>query len=167
MREHAKLLAATLMASSLILAAIGGTAFAGPIEFFQGVYQDLFGPTQFEKAKAAYDSKDYATAAQLWQPLADHGDAMAQFYLGWLYEAGMGVPRNYAEAAKWYRLSAEQHNALAQSNLAGMYLDGRGVPKDEGKALRLYCRAADSGEPIAQDYLTSRPDASDLYELCQ
>lgn len=95
-------------------------------EFFQGVYQDLFGPTQFEKAKAAYDSKDYATAAQLWLPLADHGDAMAQFYLGWLYEEGMGVPRNYAEAAKWYRLSAEQHNALAQSNLAGMYLDGEG-----------------------------------------
>jgi TPR repeat protein len=76
-------------------------------EFFQGVYQNLFGPTQFEKAKAAYDSKDYATAAQLWLPLADHGDAMAQFYLGWLYEEGMGVPRNYAEAAKWYRLSAE------------------------------------------------------------
>ena len=91
---------------------------------------------------------------------------MAQFYLGFLYEEGMGVPRNYAEAAKWYRLSAEQHNALAQSNLAGMF-DGRGVPNDEAKALRLYCRAADSGEPIAQGYLTSRPDASDLYELCQ
>ena len=41
------------------------------------------------------------------------------------------------------------------------------MAKDEAKALRLYCRAADSGEPIAQDYLTSRPDASDLYELCQ
>ena len=40
MRQYAKLLAT---ASSLILVAMAGTAFGGPIEFFQGVYHDFFG----------------------------------------------------------------------------------------------------------------------------
>jgi TPR repeat protein len=166
MRQHAMLTAATVTAS-LMLAAMTGSANAGALEYLQDAYQNVFGPTQYEKAEAAYKKGDYATAMQLWRPLADHGDAMAQFNVGWLYEAGWGVPRNYAEAAKWYRLSADQKNAVAQSNLARMYLEGRGVPKDEARALRLYCRAADAGEPEAQAYLTSRPDSSDLYELCQ
>jgi TPR repeat protein len=125
----------------LMLAAIAGT--------------DLSGSTQFEKGRAAYGSGDYGTALRLWRPLAAEGDAMAQFYMGVLYENGWGITRNYAEAAKWYRLAAEQNNAAAQANLADMYNFGRGVPKNEAEAIKWYCRAADSGEPIARDYFAT------------
>jgi uncharacterized protein len=33
----------------------------------------------FEDAKAAYQKGDYVTALRLWRPLADAGDANAQF----------------------------------------------------------------------------------------
>ncbi len=39
----------------------------------------------FEDGKAAYDNGDYATALQLWRPLADQGDAAAQFSIGITY----------------------------------------------------------------------------------
>jgi hypothetical protein len=71
-----------------MLMVMAETAFAGPTDVFQMVYQSLFGSSQYEKAKAAYDSKDYATAMRLWRPLSEQGDASAQFYLGVMYQNG-------------------------------------------------------------------------------
>ena len=56
---RAMLLAAMLAISS-------GVASAGPLE----------------DAVAAYQRQDYATALKLWRPLADKGNADAQFRLG-------------------------------------------------------------------------------------
>jgi TPR repeat protein len=142
------------------------TAFAG---FFQDIYQEVFGPTQSEQADAALDRGDNATAMRLLRPLAEKGDAKAQYWVGFLYENGYSVPRDYTEAAKWYWAAAAQNFTSAQVSLAQMYLEGRpGVPRSEAKAVRLYCRAADRGNPTAQEYLMKRADrGDDLYELCQ
>jgi tetratricopeptide (TPR) repeat protein len=72
-------------------------------------------------AVAAYQRGDYATALRLWHPLAEQGDADAQFHLGVMYESGQGVLRNDAEAIKWYREAAGQDDAVAQFNLGVMY----------------------------------------------
>jgi TPR repeat protein len=159
-----KLLRATLTASSLMLMATAGTAFAGPMEFFQDVYQNLFGSSQFEQADSAFARDDYATAMRLWRPLAEQGDAHAQHKVGFMYELGLGVPKNEAEAAKWYRLSAEQSYANSQFQLAEMYRYGRGVPKNNVEAMKWYCRAAENGHYGAQNYLGSLPQL--LEELC-
>ena len=45
-----------------------------------------------EEAVSAYDRGDYALAARLLRPLAEQGDAWAQFGLGMLYLNGQGVP---------------------------------------------------------------------------
>jgi TPR repeat protein len=66
-----------------------------------------------EDGLAAYSRGDYATAMQLWRPLADRGDADAQFDLGVLYQNGQGVPQDYAAALNWYRKAADQGNADA------------------------------------------------------
>src|SRR5262245_31099766 len=42
--------------------------------------------TPFDAGMAAYQRGDYATAMQHWRPLADKGNAVAQLYLGILYE---------------------------------------------------------------------------------
>src|SRR6202035_6044415 len=74
------------------------------------------GPGQ--DAMAAYARGDYATALRLLRPLADQGDAQAQYNLGALYDNGQGVPQNYAEAMKWYRKAADQGDSRGQNNLA-------------------------------------------------
>ena len=78
----------------------------------------------------AYKRKDYKTAYKLWLPLAEQGNASAQYNLGVMYEKGRGVPQDYKEAVRWYRLSAEQGIREAQFNLGVMYKDGQGVPQD-------------------------------------
>ena len=77
---------------------------------------------------AAYQRGDYATALRLLAPLAEHGNADAQFNLGIIYNKGQGVPQNCAEALLWFRRAADQGVADAQYNLASMYYGGQGVP---------------------------------------
>ena len=79
----------------------------------------------------AYKRKDYKTAYKLWLPLAEQGNALAQFFLGLMYAEGQGVPQDYKEAVKWFRLSAEQGLAQAQYNLGVIYGKGQGVPQDD------------------------------------
>ena len=78
----------------------------------------------FDKGVAATQSGDFATALGEFRPLAEQGDADAQYNLGVMYEKGKGVPQNYKTAVKWYRLSAEQGYASAQGNLGRMYARG-------------------------------------------
>ena len=42
----------------------------------------------FAAGQSAYDAGDYATALQEWRPLAEQGDAEAQFMLGFMYDDG-------------------------------------------------------------------------------
>ena len=61
-----------------------------------------------QKARTAYQNGDYATALRELTPLAEQGDAVAQYNLGSMYRKGQGVLQDYKTARKWYRLSAEQ-----------------------------------------------------------
>ena len=82
----------------------------------------------FENAVETLEREDYETAYKLFLPLAEQGDAGAQFNLGGMYDNGQGVPQDYEEAEKWWRLSAEQGHTKAQFNLGLMYHNGQGVP---------------------------------------
>src|SRR3984957_7590530 len=74
------------------------------------------GATALEDANAAAESGDYAKAMQLLRPLAEQGDAAAQYDLGIMYYAGQGVARNAAEAVRWFGKAAEQGDLNAQYN---------------------------------------------------
>ncbi len=84
----------------------------------------------FDEGLAAAKRGDYETALREWRPLAERGDADAQYNLGVMYDTGQGVAQDYAEALKWYRRAAEQGHADAQSNLGFMYAKGQGVVQD-------------------------------------
>ncbi len=62
----------------------------------------------WDEVGAAHQRGDYATVVRELRPLAEQGDASAQFFLGSMYYVGTGVPQDYAETAKWYRKAAEQ-----------------------------------------------------------
>jgi len=84
----------------------------------------------FQKGVIASQSGDYATALREWTPLAERGNANAQYNLGWMYDIGLGVSEDDKTAVKWYRLAAEQGNANAQYKLGMMYGIGQGVTQD-------------------------------------
>ena len=96
----------------------------------------------FEEGEAAYNRGDYATAIREFRPLAEQGDAYAQFNVGLMYSEGEGVPQDYAEAVKWYSKAAEQEHAGAQVSLGRMYGEGLGVPQDYVRAYAWYDLAA-------------------------
>jgi TPR repeat protein len=101
----------------------------------------------------AYYRQDYETALQEWRPLAQQGEAAAQYNLGVMYERGEGVAKDEAEAVRWYTQAAAQGHADAQYNLGVMYSQGRGVVKDEAEAVRWYRKAADQGDADARKNL--------------
>ena len=117
--------------------------------FIGSVYGD-----DFQDAEDAYNRKDYKTAYKLLLPLAEQGDAAAQYNLGLMYYTGQGVPQDYKEAVKWYRLSAEQGYAEGQYNLGVIYHEGQGVgqgvPQDYIEGLKWYRLAAKQGFTHAQ-----------------
>ena len=61
-----------------------------------------------DEANEAYERGDYLSAHREWLPLAEQGDAAAQFKLGVMFMKGHGVQQDYAEAATWFGLAAEQ-----------------------------------------------------------
>ncbi|MTW23223.1 serine/threonine-protein kinase [Allochromatium palmeri] len=104
----------------------------------------------FADGMAAFDRGDYQQAFAIWQPLAEQGDANAQFYLGKMYFNGQGVAKDYSQALQWYRKSAKQGFAQAQNNLGSMYTNGEGVAQDDAQAVQWYRKAAAQGADLAQ-----------------
>ena len=107
----------------------------------------------FNKGLAAYEAGDYDSALEEWNPLAEMGNASAQYKLGYMYKTGKGVPLDYGGAVRWYHLAAIQGNASAQSNLGFMYKTGKGVPQDFLQAYMWYEIANISGHKDAEKWL--------------
>jgi len=104
----------------------------------------------FQAGMDANTRGDYATVLREWRPLAEQGDALAQYNLGVLYRKGRGVPQDDVQARRWYAKAAAQGQAKAQYNLGTLYFNGDGVPKNYQQALRWFRLAADQGEALAQ-----------------
>jgi len=132
---------------ALLLLALAGAAFG-----------DDARAQSYDDGLRAYDTGDFAKALEIWGPLAENGDAVAQYSLGKLLEnGGVGVPRDLAEAAKWYQRSASQGIAAAQNNLGLMYAQGRGVPQDVVLAVKFWRDAA------AKDHVVAKFDLALAY----
>jgi uncharacterized protein len=70
---------------------------------------------------AAFAKGDFARAEAEWKPLADKGDADAEFGLGEVYEQGKG---DYRAAEHWYATAAEHDSAQAKYRLMLIYMAG-------------------------------------------
>jgi TPR repeat protein len=106
-----------------------------------------------QKGVEAAQRGDYAAALKEWRPLAEAGDALAQYFLGSSYYHGQGVVQDYEEAARWLTLAAEQGFAPAQYFLGRMYRQGQGVAQDYEEAARWLTLAAEQGVAPAQSNL--------------
>ena len=71
----------------------------------------------YKEAEAAYDKADFATAFKEWKPLAETGNADAQFALFFLFADGKGVAQNNEEAIKWLTKAAKNRHDRALINI--------------------------------------------------
>jgi TPR repeat protein len=109
--------------------------------------------------KRAFARHDYVRAASLLLVEAERGSPVAQTYLGYMCQYGLGVPQDYVLAASWLHQAAEQGEPTGQF-LLGLLLDkGYGVPQDWVEAeIWLNLAAAHEGGR-RQDYFARVRDA--------
>ncbi len=99
---------------------------------------------------AAFEAKHFSRAMQLLSPLAEVGNAEAQYRVAIMLEAGLGMVRNKLQAYRWMRAAAEQGHGLAQHGLGFMYLEGSCTTANPTIAAQWFQRAADQGLAGAQ-----------------
>ncbi|GGA29473.1 tetratricopeptide repeat protein [Neptunicoccus cionae] len=89
------------------------------------------------------------------QNAARSGDAVAQLYLGQLFDEGTQVPQDFAQARQWYEQAATANLTEAQNKLGRLLGAGLGGPADLPRAFELVKQAAQDNT------------ASHLYDLAQ
>ena len=93
----------------------------------------------------AWQRADYSGAVAIWRPLAEKGDADAQFNLGQAYRLGRGVPTNLAAAKTWFERSASQGHMDAETTLGLLLFQNN----DQAEGLKWLKKASEKGEPRA------------------
>lgn len=80
-------------------------------------------------AKSLIKEERYMDAAKQLRPLADAGDAEAQYLAATLFFEGRGVAKNNEQGIKYAKLSADQGNTDAMLLLADHYKDNKQMQK--------------------------------------
>lgn len=106
--------------------------------------------SQLVSGLKAFGREEYPLASSLLLPLANKGVSEAQFYMGMMSDAGLGLEKNVEQAYLWYRAAARSGHPSAQHNLAVAYAQGEGVGVDPAKAVFWWQRAANQGNADAQ-----------------
>lgn len=138
---------------ALIAGSALGLALAAPL-----LAQD----SQVKAGIDAWTRGDFASAVQIWQPIADRGDADARFNLGQAYRLGRGVDRDLARAQSLFRAAAAAGHLEAQAVLGLMlFNDGnreealgylkQAAERGEPRALLVYGTALYNGDDVARD----------------
>ena len=101
----------------------------------------------------AYQDKNYQLALEIWKPLAEKGDPIAQNSLGVMFQRGQGVKKNYNISLNWFKKSAEQGYTPAQVSLGYIYDQGMGAPVDKVSAFMWWEIASSIGDSDAKTLL--------------
>ena len=84
---------------------------------------------------------------------SEHGDAISQFTLGFMYWSGRGTEPNLDEALKWFLLAAKQDVPEAMYNVAKILLT-KDFEKNRDEAMEWLRRSANAGYDTAYDMLS-------------
>jgi cell division septation protein DedD len=93
----------------------------------------------------AWQAGNFASALTIWRPLAEAGNADAQFNVAQAYRLGRGVAADPKQAMDWYRKAAEQEHPQAAATYGLMLYQGG----DKQGAIPWLQKAADRGDPRA------------------
>jgi TPR repeat protein len=81
-------------------------------------------------AERIFQNGDDQTALNLFSKLATHNNPNAEYWLGHMYEIGLGIPRDAQKAIDLYKKAADQNVVAAEARHGDIYLSGDQVPPD-------------------------------------
>lgn len=107
---------------------------------------------KLKEASLSENDENYFESANLLRYVVakepEHVDA--NYYLGYIYENGLGVDRDMRSAYRHYKVSCDSSNntnSKALVKLGNLYFTGEGVGiQDKERAVEYYQRAADLGD---------------------
>lgn len=102
------------------------------------------------KGDVAFQEKDYKEALLRYHQAADKGDLLAQNFVGWIYQNGLGVPADPKQALMWYHKAADKGYSPSETNVGWCYQNGLGVKTDYGEAIVWYKKAVAQGNESAE-----------------
>ncbi len=124
---------AALFVLSGFVTVFADEASKNPEEYFH----DKVAGQQLPVAEAAMLNKDYKKALELYQSLADNGNQVAQYQLGYLYLNALDA-KDPQRASTWFSKASDQNYAPAKLALGVLYYYGVGVPRDLSHAIDLF-----------------------------
>ena len=104
---------------------------------------------------AAYESKQFSRAVGLLSPLAEAGEAQAQYRVAIMAQNGLGMQPNPLLAYRYMSAAAAAGLGFAQHGLGFMYLEGECTGPDQQLAAAWFRKAADQGLAGARSILAS------------
>ena len=107
---------------------------------------------ELNAAMEAIGSGEYSRGVEMLGPLAQQGDAEAQYLLGRAYAHGQGITADSDIALKWLQMAALQRHYAAANTLGKIYASGLGVKQDTDLAVKWFELAADIAEKSDEEH---------------
>ena len=136
----------SLAVGAILALSLSTVAMAGPLD----------------DAQAAINRGDAVTAVNIYLPMAEQGNATAQWFLGMVYQrGGGGVAQDYGQAVHWFERASRQGLVFAQVKLSQFYAAGAGVPQDRVQAYMWLTIAQAANADLKDMILASRTPIAD------
>lgn len=101
------------------------------------------------EALEAFEAKQYTLALPEFTYLADENNDVALYYMGRIYNEGLGVTADPAKALDYFKRASDAYNADASYQAGKMLLDGVGVQANVEQAMTYLKKAAYASHPQA------------------
>lgn len=102
-----------------------------------------------KEAIFAYDASQYQKAQEEFSYLADEGDGTALYYMGQIYEKGLGTPADKDKAMEYYKRADAAGNSAATATLASLIMDDTTIQDNNKIGLDLLKKSAYNGNADA------------------
>jgi len=97
----------------------------------------------------AFDKAEYETAYPEMMALASEGNPAAAYYMGRMYQEGLGVDPDVSKALQYYEQADKGLNAAAAVQLGKMAMTGEGMAQNKDLGIQYLKKAAYAGEADA------------------
>ncbi len=131
------------LATALSLISISSLALADEAADSLQYFHDKATQQKLQDADQKLKNKEYDKAFPLYKALADKGNKVAQYQVGYMYQHGYGIEKDDQSATAWYLKARQQVLPAADYALGALSFNGVGI----GTALPYFKQAALQNNP--------------------